>query len=216
MPSPDTMRLLDASIIVDPASFSLLPLCLSAPSLPTGAAEATSATPQKTQMCRRSTRALPQLSPQRRERLRWIRLRRRRRQCCRETVRFVFRWLCWLWFTAGCRRESALSTHHSGLVGRVSGGAEQKLSAREKLVFFFPLTSLSLFPLDLSTSSSNKTLLGYSDFVSHFRMASSYIANHRSKTMVVLLPGEVRGKREKDRGSCAREREKHLLLLMKF
>ena len=61
--------------------------------------------------------------------------------------------------------------------------------------------SLSLPPHLSSTSTSTLVLYspGYSDFVSHFRTASSYIANHRSKTMVVLLPGEVSRKREKRR-----------------
>jgi hypothetical protein len=68
--------------------------------------------------------------------------------------------------------------------------------------FFLSLTSsLSLFPLfDLKLSSFSLSSSGYSDFVSHFRTASSYIANHRSKTMVVLLPGEViERERERER-----------------
>jgi hypothetical protein len=71
--------------------------------------------------------------------------------------------------------------------------------------FFLSLTSsLPLFPLfDLKLSSFSLSSSGYSDFVSHFRTASSYIANHRSKTMVVLLPGEVKERereRERERG----------------
>lgn len=64
---------------------------------------------------------------------------------------------------------------------------------------------LSLFPLGLKNSTSLTLSSGYSDFVSHFRTASSYIANHRSKTMIVLLPGEV--KRKKREREMIREEE---------
>lgn len=70
--------------------------------------------------------------------------------------------------------------------------------------FIFLLRSSSSFALppfvDLEKKNTSPPP-GYSDFVSHFRTASSYIANHRSKTMVVLLPGEVK------RGIFEEERE---------
>ena len=138
-------------------------------------------------------------------------MRQRRRRCCRKTVRFLvvasYSLVCNL-----IKRESALSVLPSGFVGSMSGGRAEGSCGPTKLSlacmsfpFFLSLTSsLPLFPLfDLKLSSFSLSSSGYSDFVSHFRTASSYIANHRSKTMVVLLPGEVKERereRERERG----------------
>lgn len=112
---------------------------------------------------------------------------------------------------ASWQRESAVSELYAGPVEKVSRNAEGgKIS---------PIQNSSHAPSHLflsrflpprppnSPSSLSLSLSGYSDFVSHFRTASSYIANHRSKTMVVLLPGEV--KKRKERGGNKRARRKN-------